>query len=141
MASSFLYDATNVVQELSSGTPTANLLSGGIDEVSLRTDAAGHRSFLSDALGSTLALTDPAGSVLARYTYEPFVRTAVSGATSANPYQYTGRENDGTGGTVFSRSKREPSGVLARVRISAIFRKKISVPGTRCRACFGQLLV
>ncbi len=97
MATSFLYDATNVVQELSSGTPTANLLSGGIDEVSLRTDAAGPRSFLSDALGSTLALTDPAGSVLARYTYEPFVRTAVSGATSANPYQYTGRENDGTG--------------------------------------------
>ena len=38
----FLYDGLNVVQELSGGTPTANLLTGlGIDDYFLRTDANG----------------------------------------------------------------------------------------------------
>ncbi len=31
------------------------------------------------------------------YTYDPFGATTSTGATSTNPYQYTGRENDGTG--------------------------------------------
>jgi len=31
------------------------------------------------------------------YTYEPFETTAVTGQTNTNSYQYTGRENDGTG--------------------------------------------
>ena len=97
MATSFLYDAANFVQELTSGTPTANLLSGGIDEVFARTDAAGTTNFLADALGSTLALSDSAGNLLTQYTYEPFGNTTVSGLPSANPYQHTGRENDGTG--------------------------------------------
>src|SRR5713101_2777303 len=97
MATSFLYDAANFVQELTSGTPTANLLSGGIDEVFARTDAAGTTNFLADALGSTLALSDSAGNLLTQYTYELFGNTTVSGLPSANPYQHTGRENDGTG--------------------------------------------
>ncbi len=96
LTTNFLYDGVNAVQELSSGAPTANLLSGGIDEVFLRTDPAGARSFLADAMGSNLALADPAGSLLTQYTYEPFGNTSVSG-TSANSFQYTGRENDGTG--------------------------------------------
>jgi RHS repeat-associated protein len=32
-----------------------------------------------------------------KYTYEPFGTTTESGAASANSFQYTGRENDGTG--------------------------------------------
>jgi len=31
------------------------------------------------------------------YTYEPFGTSAVTGQTNTNSYQYTGRENDGTG--------------------------------------------
>jgi RHS repeat-associated protein len=31
------------------------------------------------------------------YTYEPFGATQVSGAPSASPFHFTGRENDGTG--------------------------------------------
>lgn len=34
---------------------------------------------------------------LNRFLDEPFGKTAVSGAASANPLQYTGRESDGTG--------------------------------------------
>ncbi len=93
----YLYDGANVVQELSGTTVTANLLSGGIDEVFMRTDSSGSANFLTDALGSTVALTDSAGSTLASYAYEPFGRTTVTSGSAANPYQYTGRENDGTG--------------------------------------------
>ena len=52
------------MQELSGGTPTANMLTGlGIDEVFSRTDSSGTSSFLTDALGSTLALADNSGTV------------------------------------------------------------------------------
>ncbi len=103
VTTNFLYDGANVAQELSGPMPTANLLSGGLDEVFVRTDAAGGRNFLADALGSNLALADPAGSLLMQYTYEPFGNTSVSG-TSANSFQYTGRENDGTG-LYFNRAR------------------------------------
>ena len=58
---------------------------------------AGTRVFLPDALGSTLALTDATGTVQTEYTYEPFGQTTVAGTPSTNPFQYTRRENDGTG--------------------------------------------
>jgi RHS repeat-associated protein len=50
-----------------------------------------------DALGSTLALSDSTGTLQTQYTYEPFGNTTVSGSASGNRFQYTGRENDGTG--------------------------------------------
>jgi RHS repeat-associated protein len=93
----FLYDGANIVQELSGTTPTANLLSGGIDEVFTRTDSSGTASFLTDALGSTLALTNSSGSTLAQYAYEPFGNMFITSGSSTNTYEYTGRENDGTG--------------------------------------------
>jgi RHS repeat-associated protein len=92
----YLYDGANPIQELSGSTVTANLITGGIDEYFQRTDSSGAANFLTDSLGSTLALTDNNGSTLAQYTYEPFGNTTITG-TSANPYQYTGRENDGAG--------------------------------------------
>jgi RHS repeat-associated protein len=95
----YLYDGLNPVQELSGTTPTANLLTGGLDEYFQRTDSTGTANFLSDALGSTLSVTDNSGNTLAQYKYEPFGNTTISGS-STNPYQYIGRENDGTG--VFS---------------------------------------
>jgi len=94
-----LYDGLNPVQEgVLPSTPAANLLTGlGLDEVFTRTDAAGLRAFLSDALGSAVALTDESGAVQTAYTYAPFGETTVTGTASDNPYQFTGRENDGTG--------------------------------------------
>src|SRR2546426_3957153 len=60
----FLYDGDNTVQELSGGTPIANLLSSlGVDEYFARTDSAGTRTLLADGLGSTVALSDSAGVV------------------------------------------------------------------------------
>jgi RHS repeat-associated protein len=92
----YLYDGANPVQEQSNGTPTANSLTGRVDENFLRTDANGTASYLTDALGSTVALTDANAATLAQYSYQPFGVTSESGSSS-NPYQYTGRENDGTG--------------------------------------------
>jgi len=95
----FLYDGPNPVQELSgAGAVLANLLTGlGIDEYFTRTDGSGRRTLLADALGSILALSDDAGTTQTSYTYEPFGNTTVSGQANANSFQYTGRENDGTG--------------------------------------------
>jgi len=97
ITTNYLYDSTNVAQELSAGTPTANLLSGGVDEIFTRTDSNGTADFLTNALGSTLKLTDPSGNSIAQYAYEPFGNTTVTSGSSANPYQYTGRQNDGSG--------------------------------------------
>lgn len=92
----YLYDGANSVQELAGSTVAANLIVGGIDEYFQRTDSSGAASFLTDALGSIVALTNSSGSNLAQYTYDPFGNTTITGS-STSTYQYTGRENDGTG--------------------------------------------
>lgn len=94
----YLYDGLNPVQELTGTIPTANLLTGlNVDEYFRRTDSQGARDFVTDALGSTLALTDAAGVIQTSYTYDPYGNTTTSGQASTNSFQYTGRENDGTG--------------------------------------------
>lgn len=96
----FLYDGVNPVQESSGATVLANILPGlGIDEFLTRTDVVAGltSSFLTDALGSPLAVTDNVGLVQMDYTYESFGRTTTSGVSNSSSYQYTGRENDGTG--------------------------------------------
>lgn len=96
----FLYDGLNPVQETAGAAILANILPGlRIDEFLTRTDVvAGTTSnFLTDALGSPVAVTDNAGAVQTEYTYEPFGRNTVSGASNSSSYQYTGRENDGIG--------------------------------------------
>jgi RHS repeat-associated protein len=93
----FLYDGMNPVQE-TRASGTAALLTGlEIDSHLLRTDAVGTVALLADALGSTVALTDATGTETTSYTFEPFGTTTPSGAASDNAFQYTGRENDGTG--------------------------------------------
>jgi RHS repeat-associated protein len=96
----FLFDRLNPVQETSGAAVLSNILPGlGIDEFLTRTDVvAGLTSyFLADALGSAVAVTDATGVVQTDYTYEPFGRTTFAGVMTSSSYQYTGRENDGTG--------------------------------------------
>ena len=47
--------------------------------------------------GAPTALTDPTGALVTEYSYSPFGTTSATGAPSPNPFQYTGRENDGAG--------------------------------------------
>jgi len=65
--------------------------------VLMRTDATGTASYLIDGLGSTVALTSATGAVSTEYTYEPFGKSQFLGPPTSNPFQFTGRENDGTG--------------------------------------------
>jgi RHS repeat-associated protein len=98
VSTQFLYDGLNPVQEIQNGAPSANLLTGlGVDEYFQRTDSTGARDYLTDILGSSLALTDSNGTIQTQYSYDPFGNSAASGQASSNPYQFTGRESDGTG--------------------------------------------
>jgi RHS repeat-associated protein len=97
----FVYDRLNPVQELNGATPaavTANLLTGlNIDEFFTRTASSTTSTLLADALGSTIGLVGSTGSIATSYTYQPFGGTTAGGAGNTNPYQFTDRENDGTG--------------------------------------------
>ena len=94
----WLYDGLTPVQEQDGTQVTANQLTGlGIDEYLARLEGSPARYVLSDALGSTVALADEAGAVQTEYTYAPFGAATVTGQSSSNPHQFTGREADGTG--------------------------------------------
>jgi RHS repeat-associated protein len=95
---SFVYDRLNPVQE-QSGFATTNLLTGlRLDEYLGRSDGAGTTSFfLDDAVGSTVGLTNSSGALDTTYTYEAFGAVTITGPANTNTFQYTGRENDGTG--------------------------------------------
>jgi RHS repeat-associated protein len=55
------------------------------------------RYYHADALGSIIGLSDETGQEVTQYVYDPFGSVTISGEISDNPFQYTGRENDGTG--------------------------------------------
>jgi RHS repeat-associated protein len=95
----FVYDRLNPVQEQnSSGGAIANLLTGlGIDQYFTRTASSATSTLLPDALGSTIGLVGSGGTIATSYTYQPFGATTTGGSGNSNPYQFTGRENDGTG--------------------------------------------
>jgi len=68
-----------------------------IDEFFTRTASGTTSTLLQDALGSTIGLVGSAQTMATSYTYQPFGATTIGGATNGNSYQFTGRENDGTG--------------------------------------------
>ena len=96
-SSVFLYDAEDIIKEMAGGQTVNYLRSLRIDETLARIEDGGTTCYVPDALGSTAALADANGEVPTEYTYEPFGRTLSTGAASQNPFQFTGRENDGTG--------------------------------------------
>ncbi len=92
-----LYDGANVVRERT-GSTSASLLTGiASDQLFSRLSGGATDSYLTDRLGSVIGLADESGAVQTEYTYEPFGSVVESGAPSDNPFQYTGRELDGTG--------------------------------------------
>jgi RHS repeat-associated protein len=93
----YQYDGLDVVRELANGVEVTYMRTLGIDETLTRIEAGDSSHYLADVLSSTLALSDPSGSITTTYSYEPFGRTVSNGLTSGNSFQFTGRENDGTG--------------------------------------------
>ncbi|MFO0701188.1 MAG: RHS repeat-associated core domain-containing protein [Nitrospira sp.] len=93
----FWYDGNDVYAELSGVTPSFTYIRGlNIDEPYVRKGAS-DEFYETDALGSSVALTNSAGAAQTTYTYEPFGTTTQAGTASTSPFQFTGRENDGTG--------------------------------------------
>ncbi|MGH7965628.1 MAG: RHS repeat-associated core domain-containing protein, partial [Candidatus Binatia bacterium] len=52
-----------------------------------------------------IALTDSAGTVHTAYSYAPFGETTRTGTVTTNPFQFTGRENDGLTGLYHYRAR------------------------------------
>jgi RHS repeat-associated protein len=97
VATIYLYDGNDIVAEIGGSAVSATYLrSLSIDEPFVRQMASGNEFYHTDALGSSLALTNGGGATVVSYSYEPFGKTTVTG-TSSNPFQYTGRENEGAG--------------------------------------------
>jgi RHS repeat-associated protein len=100
----YLHDGLTPVQEKRVGDITQLITGPGIDDYLSRitttigaTPTTTTRNYLTDFLGSTTALADDAGAIKTTYGYEPYGEATVSGEVTPNSFQYTGRENDGTG--------------------------------------------
>jgi len=97
------YDDEEIVAEIKDGAIEAQYLNGLETDEKFVRQANSTEYFHVDAIGNVLALTDAAGTVETTYSYDPFGKTAITGA-STNPFQYTGRENDETG-TYYYRAR------------------------------------
>jgi RHS repeat-associated protein len=96
----YLYDGLDIVKEMdgTGATKAWYVRTLNIDEPLARIEADGTvRYYHADGLGSIIALTDESGVVKTQYNYSPYGEAQVIGEASDNPFQYTGRENDGTG--------------------------------------------
>ena len=102
----YLYDGLDIVQEIENGTVTVNYVRTlNIDEPLARIKTDGTiRFYQQDALGSVIALTDETGVIKTQYSYDPFGAVIITGEASDNPFQFAGRENDGTG-LLFERNR------------------------------------
>lgn len=97
VASQFLYDGNDIVQEIGSGAVGAGYVGSlNVDEPFIRQGIT-TEFYHGGALGSVAATSDISGVKRATYSYDPFGTTTVSGSISPNTFQFTARENDGDG--------------------------------------------
>lgn len=108
-AREYQYDGVDIIHERFNGVEVGYLRGLGLDEPFVRADS---EYILQDVLGSVIALTDTTGLAVTTYTYEPFGRATVQGASSSNSFQYAGRESEA--GTLYYYRARYHHPVLAR---------------------------
>ncbi|MFZ5876324.1 MAG: RHS repeat-associated core domain-containing protein [Nitrospirota bacterium] len=95
-ATDYQYDGGDIVAEIDGGAVAAGYLRSLNTDEPFQRRSTQSEFYHADALGSVLGLTDGAGAETAQYSYASFGRTTSTGTTT-NPFQYTGREHDGTG--------------------------------------------
>jgi len=94
----FLYDGAQAIAELKgSALDTVYHTGLAIDEVLARYGSSGNKTLLTDALMSVIAQANEDQSTANFYAYSPYGEATTLGPDEGNPFQYTGRENDGTG--------------------------------------------
>jgi RHS repeat-associated protein len=59
-------------------------------------------------------LTDSTGAISTQWTYDPFGNTSMSGSSTTNAFEYTGRENDSVGLALYYYRSRYYSPLLGR---------------------------
>ncbi|MFF3967868.1 RHS repeat-associated core domain-containing protein [Streptomyces griseorubiginosus] len=98
IASRYLTDGSNpLVEQNGSGATTATTATSGLDRFLTRTEGGTSQIYLTDALGTVIGLANTDGTIATSYAYDPGGTPTASGATSSNPYTFTGREDDSTG--------------------------------------------
>ncbi|QNH16232.1 RHS Repeat protein [Xanthomonas sp. SS] len=97
VATQYLYDGQNAVQEAVGNNANPILTGLGVDQRFARNGAGGRTYYLTDHLGSTRGLTNASGDLLERYDYTPYGQLQNAPSGSTNPYRYTGREEDESG--------------------------------------------
>jgi len=104
-ATQFLYDGLDIAQQLEAQRTTTYLRSLAIDETLGLSNPDGAFFLTADALGSTLAVTDTAGIAVTEYTYDTFGSVSATNPGFPDPFQFTGRENDGLAGLYYYRAR------------------------------------
>jgi len=104
-ATQFLYDGLDIAQQLEAQRTTSYLRSLAIDETLGLSNPEGTFFLTADALGSTVAVRDPSGSAVTEYTYDTFGSVSTTNPAFPNPFQFTGRENDGLAGLYYYRAR------------------------------------
>ncbi|MCG3116645.1 MAG: PKD domain-containing protein [Candidatus Manganitrophus sp. SA1] len=92
----YQHDGNDIVVEIGGDAVGATYLrSLNIDEPFIRKGTS-EEYYHSDALGSVATLTNASGITKTSYKYDSFGSTEQAGISN-NPFQYAGRENDGSG--------------------------------------------
>jgi RHS repeat-associated protein len=104
VTTNFIYDGTDIVQDVSSDNNRVDYLNGpDIDDKLRQTSAgAGALYFLQDHQSSTRTLTNASGGVVEQLQYEAF---GASAGSSLTRYGFTGRERDESTGLMHYRAR------------------------------------
>jgi len=103
----YLSDGVNILETMNlSGTVLARYTDSlGIDEPLSELVSGTTSYYEQDVLGSVSSLSNSAGALANTYTYDSYGKLTASTGTTANPFQYTGREFDSETGIYYYRAR------------------------------------
>ena len=106
----FLYDGSNVVEEIAGGSlaTLAGYIDGdGVDQHLARVVGGDVYAYVGDALGTVRGVFDASGQAVNSYAYKAYgeVRSAGGSDVAQNPYRFTGRRWDGDVGEYYYRAR------------------------------------
>ena len=109
----YLYDGANILEttDQSGNVLTHYVSSLNIDEPLSELISGTTSYYEQDGIGSVSSLSNSAGALANTYTYDSYGKLSASTGTTANPFQYTGREFDSETGIYEYRARYYDQGV------------------------------
>ena len=93
ITTTYIYDKSDIIQEINNGVKTNYIRTLGIDEPLSKIDGNGVANhYIHDGLGSTIDIVDDNGYLVSSSAYDAYGNTI-----NNDQFGFTGRENDGTG--------------------------------------------